>query len=87
MRVKIKSYRFGGFELIPVSSAQLVKIHKDMRENGAKPIDCLNSVLVEQETVEMFLSNPDLKDMDEGYTITKNVDNDLIRSLFGYCDN
>ncbi len=87
MRVSIERYRLGGFIFRPINQTIVKQFHKDMVDNGCNPNDCKYDLLLHYEDIRDFVTNAKFKDLDEGYTITCNIDNWTVRQLFGFSTN
>jgi len=85
MLVTIKRNRLGGFIFEPKNQVIVNNIHKNMIENGCNPTNTHKNLVLRYEDIVDLVTRNDFKDIDEGYSVTKQLDNWLVRQYFGYC--
>jgi len=84
MLVKINRYKFGGFTFKPVNRKTVKQYHKNMVENGCNLNNLHFDLLLNYDDINDLVSRAKFKDLDEGYTITVQVDPWIVRHYFGY---
>ena len=92
MLCKINMNRYGHLEVEPVSEATSRRVRHDYsaanRRSGAYLTNLLNDdepliYLQREDDVESFLDMAQRKELEAGYEITEQVDNDYVYSLLG----